>query len=265
MEIVAVPSLTSSLTPALASTLLLESACGIASAFAVAPIVSILDKAIICNASGLEPLIPCCINGTKELFFKPTYFFRQPSFLLIWGVFSGTYLVGNCSESLCAYYERSSFFPKLVASSMTNVTLSVLKDKAFTRMFGVGTPKPLPAMSYLLFGIRDGATIFSSFIATGPISAYLQRHSSMSPVVCDTVTQLLSPILMQIFSTPIHLLGLDLYNHQGKEVAFKDRIEFIRKEYFNTLAARMTRIFPAFGIGGVLNKKLRTWSKMTFL
>jgi hypothetical protein len=250
--------------PSLGTSLILESACAIVSALSVAPIISIVNKAIVYNTSGLEPLVPCFLNGFKQLFFKPIHFFKQPSFLFIWGVYSGTYIVANCTESLCEHYQRSSFYPKFFASSFTNVSLSVLKDKAFARMFGVGTPKPLPSLSYLLFATRDSATIFASFTITGPISSHLQSCSTLSPAVCDTLTQLLTPITMQIFSTPLHLYGLDICNRQEKGIPLRNRLEFIQKEYVKTVLARMARIFPAFGIGGVLNKKVRTWSKETF-
>ena len=60
---------------------------------------------------------------------------------------------------------------------------------------------------------------------------------------------------MQIFSTPLHLHGLDLYN---REVATSnERMKFVGQEYVKTTLARMARIFPAFGVGGVINKYVR--------
>jgi hypothetical protein len=239
----------------------LESACAIFSAAAVAPVVSIVDKAIVSNASGLEPLLPCFINGFKSLFSNPLAFFRQPSFLLIWGVYSGTYVIANCTDAWCERRSMSSFYPKFITSSGTNVTLSVLKDKAFARMFGTGSPRPLPMKSYILFATRDTATIFASFSIPGPISTYLQNNHGYSANFADTMTQLLTPITMQIFSTPLHLHGLDLYNRSGADISTAERIQFIGREYFKTVLARMARIFPAFGIGGVLNKKVRAGSR----
>ena len=64
------------------------------------------------------------------------------------GVYSGTYIVAN---GIQAFYERkgeSAQFPKFVGSSVANVSLSVMKDKAFARMFGTGEAKPLPFRSY---------------------------------------------------------------------------------------------------------------------
>lgn len=37
----------------------------------------------------------------------------------------------------------------------------------------------------------------------------------------------------------------------------KERFTFLRREYGKSLAARMLRMTPAYGIGGVLNLKLR--------
>lgn len=53
--------------------------------------------------------------------------------------------------SVQAYYERlgeSPQAPKFFASSAANVSLSVMKDKAFARMFGTGEVKALPFRSY---------------------------------------------------------------------------------------------------------------------
>jgi hypothetical protein len=60
---------------------------------------------------------------------------------------------------------------------------------------------------------------------------------------------------MQILSTPLHLLGLDIYNRAS--ATGEERKTFIKQEYFKTMLARMARIFPAFGVGGVVNKYIR--------
>lgn len=239
----------------------LESAIAIFSAATIAPAVSIVDKAIVSNASGVEPLVPCLLNGLKSLFTTPIHFLKQPAFLLIWGVYSGTYIVGNCTDAVCERSGRNSFYPKFIASSSANVTLSVLKDKAYARMFGKGPARPLPFLSYVLFATRDSATIFASFSLPKPASLYLQKHIEIEATHADTLCQLLTPITMQIFSTPLHLHGLDIYNRGDKAISVTDRIDFIKQEYVKTLMARMARIFPAFGIGGVINTHMRKLGK----
>ena len=243
--------------PPLPYRLAVESGAAILSALSVAPAISIVDKAIVSNASGLEPLIPCAINGIKALFANPVSFFRQPSFLFIWGVYSGTYIVANSVEAICEYQGRSSFYPKFFASSGANVTLSVLKDKAFARMFGVGAAKPLPLKSYGLFATRDSMTILASFSMPGPLSLAMQKQFACSPLFADNFAQLFTPCAMQLLSCPLHLHGLDLYNRGGADIGLAERIAFVKREYVKTALARIARIFPAFGVGGVLNKYIR--------
>eukprot|EP00123_Amoebidium_parasiticum_P020912 comp5854_c0_seq1/m.1718 comp5854_c0_seq1/g.1718 ORF comp5854_c0_seq1/g.1718 comp5854_c0_seq1/m.1718 type:complete len:293 (-) comp5854_c0_seq1:192-1070(-) len=225
----------------------------------VAPLVSIVDKSIIANASGTQPLMEGLKSGLLTLLKRPSYFFRQPSFLMIWGVYGGTYIVANSVESMWNRKGQPSAFPKFVGSSSANITLSIMKDKAFARMFGKGDPRPFPKLSYGLFAFRDSITIAASFTIPPVVSARLQRDWNLSKSTGDVVAQLITPCALQVFSTPFHLIGLDLYNNPSSN--FSQRAGFLRAEYTKTMFARMGRIFPAFGIGGVANKKLRGASK----
>lgn len=60
-----------------------------------------------------------------------------------------TKLCNFTHQAICERKKTPSFYPKFVGSSMTNVTLSVLKDKAFAAMFGKGVSRP---MSYTSMG-----------------------------------------------------------------------------------------------------------------
>lgn len=237
--------------------LAVESSAAIACALSVAPAISIVDKAIVSNASGLEPLLPCLLNGIKTFLLNPVYFFRQPSFLFIWGVYSGTYIVANSVEALCERRQQSSFYPKFVSSSGANVSLSILKDRAFAQMFGTGSPRPMSWTSMTLFGTRDSMTILASFSLPGLLAARMTSNFAMDAKRAEMIAQLVTPVSMQIFSTPLHLYGLDLYNRETAT----DRGAFIAREYIKTVLARMARIFPAFGIGGVVNKKIRAYGR----
>jgi hypothetical protein len=64
--------------------LALEAGSAWLSALLVAPFISIVDKSIIANASGRQPLVAGLKEGLKTLLTRPTYFVRQPAFLLIW-------------------------------------------------------------------------------------------------------------------------------------------------------------------------------------
>lgn len=206
----------------------------------------------------MEPLILALMNGMKSLAFQPAYFFRQPSFLFIWGVYSGTYIVANSIEATCERSNQSSFYLKFFGSSMANITLSVLKDKAFAKMFAdpsKPTPKPMVFTSYACFASRDSMSILASFSLPGLVATQMQNKVGMSKGTSDTIAQLITPVTMQIFNTPFHLLGLDLYNREDAQMS--KRRQFMQREYFKTMLARMARIFPAYGIGGVVNKSIR--------
>lgn len=68
--------------------------------------------------------------------------------------------------------------------------------------------------------------------------------------------QFLAPAAMQLISTPIHLLGLDLYNRQGN-LGMAARASRVVRDWGVSALARMGRIVPAFGVGGVVNGKMR--------
>jgi len=154
----------------LALRMAVETCAAFASALSVSPAISIVDKAIVSNASGLEPLVPAVVNGIKTLFTSPVTFVKSPSFLLLLGVQFGTYTVANNIEALCERSKRSSVAPKFAGTSPVNVFLSVSKDRAFARMFGTGVPKPMPSASLGLFATRDAMTIMSSFSLPGTVS-----------------------------------------------------------------------------------------------
>jgi hypothetical protein len=239
-----------------------EALSGIVSALTVAPAVSIVDKAIVSNASGRQALVPSLFDGVRTLFTRPVFFLRQPSFLLIWGVYSGTYIAANTIDATCERAEQSAVVPKFIGSSATNVTLSMAKDVAFVRLFGTGVPRPVPALSYGLFAIRDTGTVLASFTLPDTVSKGMQENMGTSKAFSDTSAQLFTPCAMQMISSPLHLLGLDLYNRP--EASSAERTSFIRQEYLKTSLARIARIFPAFGVGGVVNKRIRHEAKMRF-
>ena len=98
-------------------------------------------------------------------------------------------------------------------------------------------------------------TILASFTLPPVVARSVLQPLGFSVSTADTLAQLLTPVSMQILSTPLHLLGLDLYNRPSATSA--ERANFIAREYVKTTAARMSRILPAFGFGGVVNKAAR--------
>ena len=117
----------------------------------------------------------------------------------------------------------------------------------------------MPLPSYVLFTLRDCLTIFASFNVPPLLGPVISRNMSKEiekSLSGQTVAQFLAPATVQIFSTPLHLLGLDLYN-RGKDVSWGDRWAIVKKNWAVSAAARICRIVPAFGVGGVVNSKVR--------
>ena len=147
-----------------------------------------------------------------------------------------------------------SKYPKFVSTSIVNIFAGIAKDRAFTRMFGLKPPSNLPLGTYALFATRDSLTILASFTIPPIIARQLQTHG-YSQEFSLNAAQLSLPVAIQFISTPLHLTGLDMYNNPQHTV--RERFYFVSKEYLKSTLARCGRIFPAFGIGGVLNRKLR--------
>ena len=202
----------------------------------------------------------CMQSGLKKLFKEPRAFFKQPSFVWIAFVYSGTYVAANLTQMVCELNNRPWQYPKFVATSVTNISLSMLKDRAFARMFAqVGAPqRPFPILSLGLFGARDSLTVFASFnlptIITPAIESLGVPH-----VIARSAVQLVTPVAMQLFTVPFHLYALDLYNRPG--MSSSQRFTFVGREYSKTVLARWARILPAFGIGGVINIELQEFSR----
>lgn len=79
----------------------------------------------------------------------------------------------------------------------------------------------------------------------------------MSEKASLRLAQMTCPVFVQLVATPIHLLGLDLYNRAG--ISMSERLGHLKKIYTHSVILRMLRFLPAYGIGGVVNMELRKY------
>jgi hypothetical protein len=185
-------------------------------------------------------------------------------------LYAGTYISANCTDTLNSTIHAKpaqAVTPgtsKLIATSAANVGLTLYKDAAFVKIFGVATsqPRPIPPLSMAIFAFRDCMTIAAAFIFPPVVASYIpiSREIEQKFMSRANIAQFAVPALMQLVSTPLHLFGLDLYNRPKgglEKVTFRDRLVAIRKNYLGSTLARMCRIIPAYGIGGVVNRELR--------
>ncbi|KAH8552518.1 hypothetical protein BGW37DRAFT_288592 [Umbelopsis sp. PMI_123] len=238
-----------------------DMAAAASSSFAVSPFIAIVDRSIIENTNGKTPLVQGLKQGFATFFSQPHKFITTRQFRLVYAIYFGTYLTANVIDTSCEYLDRDqrqTSAAKFVGTTAINMSVCIYKDRAFTRMFGTVATKPLPALSYLLFATRDSLTIAASFNAPPIVSKWMQTEGILNnKKISDTISQLTCPAMMQVFSTPLHLLGLDMYNNAKATPG--QRFSLIRRVYVKTTLARVGRIAPAFGIGGVGNNYVRSY------
>ncbi|RDA85659.1 hypothetical protein CP532_4652 [Ophiocordyceps camponoti-leonardi (nom. inval.)] len=224
------------------------------------------------KASGRSPSLSASIRASLSgLARRPhSLLFSKPS-ALIFLVYGGTYLTANTLDTFNSSFVRPELPPesvssgpaKFFASSAANVGLCLVKDRAFVRLFAssavAAAPAPVPLPCYALFTLRDCITIFASFNLPPRLAPHLDAH--MPPALADlfsgqSAAQFIAPAAVQLVSTPLHLLGLDLYARPAPTPPSL-RWRAVCQNWLASAAARMCRIVPAFGLGGVINMKLR--------
>ena len=60
-----------------------------------------------------------------------------------------------------------------------------------------------------------------------------------------------TPVLAQYFTTPLHMLGVNMCNMRGAKLA--KQLAAIRSGFLSTVLARQMRIIPPYSIGGNIN------------
>ncbi|OIW32554.1 hypothetical protein CONLIGDRAFT_571932 [Coniochaeta ligniaria NRRL 30616] len=239
----------------------------------VAPLIAIIDKSIMENASGRASLGASLKSSFRQLLLRPHSILFSKSFALIFMVYGGTYLTANTLDTTISTVQNRSpthvtaGTGKFFASSAANIGLCIYKDNVFVRLFGPpgALPRSVPLTSLALFAARDCMTIFASFnvppllgpALTRRLGDEVQRYASG-----QTMAQFAAPAAVQLLSTPVHLLGLDLYNRPAgtgasKGPTWSERWDIVRKNWSISVMARICRIVPAFGVGGVVNVKVR--------
>ncbi|KAK0620215.1 hypothetical protein B0T14DRAFT_430978 [Immersiella caudata] len=239
----------------------------------VAPIISIIDRSIMENASGRRTLGASLRASFTSLLLRPHHTILSKPFALIFALYGGTYLTANTVDTLSSTVHNkpahtiTSGTAKFAASSAANISLCIYKDQVFARLFGPpgsGPSRPVALPTYLLFAARDCMTIFASFnvphilgpVLTQNLSKEVQKYASGA-----TLAQFAAPAAVQLFSTPVHLLGLDIYNQpfdrRNGRPGWRERWNQVGRNWAVSTAARICRIVPAFGVGGVVNMKVR--------
>ena len=229
-----------------------------AASMAVSPFILTIDKAIVEAAAGRTTLARGILSGVADIMRRPQRaLLANPAYWMVTGVYAATYTAANLIDTAG---KRMDLGPavhgsaKLVGTTAVNTSACIAKDVAFARMFGASAPgKAMPLATIGLFGARDLLTIASAFTVP-PLLASGLASTGMAAKRAEDAAQLISPVGMQVFCAPLHLLALNLYNTPVASAV--ERASAVMRTAPQTTVAYMVRMAPAFGIGGVMNASL---------
>ena len=219
------------------------------------------------NSLPLESFKKHLFNALKT----PGRFAISRTTLLVFGLYLGTFSITNATSTFCGsrFHDLEPTAARTVTTLATlsaNVPLGIYKDTVYSRLFGcaalpLGDPitsmaPRTPLCTFCAFLFRDAVTIYTSFALPDIVSSYVPESSLLNAQSKAVAVQLLVPALGQVSNTPIHLIGLEIYNKQG-HAKLSGIVSVLRRDFITASVTRMCRIIPAFGFGTLANKELR--------
>jgi hypothetical protein len=250
--------------------------------FAVAPFLTVVDKAIVQSAAGTSTLLRSAFESVQGMFLQPVKYVKSPTFLLMWGVYAATYSTANSLKTLVEYQNsrndlgndgsssRSSNSGSIdsgklsifLGTTFVNSAFSLLKDTTYAKLYGSNTIQAsVPRLTYAMWMGRDLSVVGSSFILPDLVYPKLMDAYDLDENSAKSICQLALPMGAQFVAGPLHYLGLDLYNRNLDSKswfeAFLDRSKSLYGGVAPVVMARIARIVPGYGFGGVLNTQFR--------
>merc|ERR1712187_542037 len=116
--------------------------------------------------------------------------------------------------------------------------------------------RSVPLTTYGTFLFRDSLIMGAGFILPAVVAGAIKSNTEIDAQTADKIAQLATPCSMQIVITPIHLLGLNMYNMP--EATAAERFRAVCSTYPEATGVRMFRFLWAYGVGGIVNKELTT-------
>ncbi|KAJ5824313.1 hypothetical protein N7447_006653 [Penicillium robsamsonii] len=268
------------------------------SATLITPAVMIFDRLVVEKSFYNQPLFPAFRRHLWFSLTQPATFLTSRPSLLVWSLYTATFATANASETILSkWYPKIDHaiagMTTFASTFIVNSSVGIWKDVKFAQLFGHGntsmaptnntatpgstpttastsnttaSPKTarsigrtrIPVATYSAFLVRDALTIFGSFSLPAMVSTSIPDSIASQEYLKILIAQLAIPASIQLVSTPIHLLGLDLYN-RPQVMPTKDRISRVSRDWIGASLLRMCRIIPAFGIGGFVNTEGRLY------
>jgi hypothetical protein len=255
---------------------------GITVALCVSPFLTVADKAIVESTNGSRTILRSGLDSIRCMAHNPVEYLRSPTFLLMTLVYGCTYATANSFKTLEEHssYQRERSLQQgaqpsgihvgkvgvFLGTTFVNSGTSMIKDRAYARMFSKTAASTqassFPRSTYSMWMMRDLSVIGSSFILPDIVSQHLVENYDVDRSRAQYMCQLGLPVAAQLVAGPFHYLGLDMFNrnldHKSMSQALIDRSQKLYHGIVPVIMARVARIAPGYGIGGVLNTKWRT-------
>lgn len=219
----------------------------------ISPVMMVMDTAIIKSQFENIPIRKSYYD-TFYGYWNRSIPFKRPLQIMNHVYFS-TYATANLTELYCKSNHIDHKLPTFFFTSLVNIAGVLYKDRSYIRMFEK-TVLDIPFRSYVLFAFRDSMTVGSTFVIKKDFVHSLHIDHQLSYPVADFIASFTLPIIAQVFSTPLHILGMDYY--QRPRVLLSSRLHHIHNLYISICTGRMLRILPAFCFGSFLNDMLRS-------
>ena len=275
--------------PCLATLWLGDVAMALSVTVAVAPALTAVDKAIVeQSAAGSRNVMLHSMRQTAlSILSNPVAYYRSPTFGWMSLTYIATYTTANVIKTWNAESDRLAVINKekyrsrrgavvpatpppntvsndngtvlVAATTFANSAASLVKDRAYARMFGQ-IPKPVPSASYVAWLSRDAFGIGSGFVLPAHVAPHVQSYTGWSTETSAAAAQMGTPVLAQTIAGPLHLCGLTIYNATPQD-SFATKLQNFSRSVVSVTLARMLRFLPGYGIAGVMNQKGRTWWK----
>ena len=223
---------------------------GIASSVIISPVMTLIDMSIIRSQMNRQSISKSFVSNITFYSVNKSKIWRPVS--IIFGVYSATYCTANLTELFCHSVEIDHKIPTLLMTSLVNIIAINYKDITYSKMLQNQLMK-FSWKSKLLFASRDILTITSCFVWKKDMISYLDKYMMHNKSVI--ISSLVLPSFIQVFSTPIHILAVDIY--QNPNITIRSRWKNIQKSYSSVLTGRIMRVIPAFCIGSFINDMLR--------
>jgi len=253
-----------------ASRLAVDSIVGVAAGFALSWFITPMDRAVMESMATHKITVRHALRKSlRQIISAPHRYMVSPQFKYVLGTYSGTYLAKDYTDTICKATHQDPEHTAFVAFWLVfavNGGLSVFwKDPGLARIVKVSakstskaTPPSALRITYLWWLSRDTTHILGASV----LPDYLEKKFHLTHQQWQ-IAQLTCPLITQLFTTPLHLLGLDYFNYYTKDgkksVSIVDRLGRVRSEYGAAVAVRMVRMWAPWSIGLLINRELRDY------